>query len=148
MHNAPRVRLTLGVFSFIRTPLFTGKGSGSNFMTPLLHVETVSERMVNAVYSGYGSTIYLPGVMRYITSLVSLSKIIIHFKTISLHFTFVLFEPVFLLTRHLQKGGPQWLFMLLSHGSMKKAKLDFKSQAQRHDNRSAENIMSTEQTTS
>lgn len=70
LHRAPRVRLTLGIFGFIRTPLFTGKTNESNFVTPLLNVETVSEKLVEAVYSGYGGTIYLPGVMRYITALV------------------------------------------------------------------------------
>jgi NAD(P)-dependent dehydrogenase (short-subunit alcohol dehydrogenase family) len=75
LHRAPRVRLTLGIFGFIRTPLFTGKTNESNFMTPLLDVETVSEKLVDAVYSGYGGTIYLPGLMRYITALVRLYPI-------------------------------------------------------------------------
>ncbi|TWU74608.1 hypothetical protein ED733_001224 [Metarhizium rileyi] len=69
LHKAPRVRLTLGIFGFIRTPLFTGSTNESNFVTPLLNVETVSEKLVDAVYSGYGGTIYAPGVHRYITAL-------------------------------------------------------------------------------
>ncbi|KAK2599995.1 hypothetical protein QQS21_005297 [Conoideocrella luteorostrata] len=69
LHKAPRVRLTLGIFGFIRTPLFTGKTNESNFVTPLLNVETVSEKLVDALYSGYGGTIYAPGVMRYVTAL-------------------------------------------------------------------------------
>ena len=64
------MRLTLGIFGFIRTPLFTGKTNENNFITPLLNVETVSEKLVGAVYSGYGGTIYLPGIMRYVTGLV------------------------------------------------------------------------------
>ncbi|KAF5138336.1 Dehydrogenase RED2 [Metarhizium anisopliae] len=69
LHKAPRVRLTLGIFSFIRTPLFTGKTNESNFVAPLLNVETVSDKLVDAAYGGYGGTIYLPGICRYITSL-------------------------------------------------------------------------------
>jgi short-subunit dehydrogenase len=77
-HNAARVRLTNCVFNFIQTPLLTGSGGAGQqkhpaqpqFFAPLLHVETVSEAIVNALYSGYGSVIYLPGIMRYITMLV------------------------------------------------------------------------------
>lgn len=65
------MRLTLGLFSFIRTPIFSGTTNQSGFLFPLLDVETVSERLVDAVYSGYGATIYLPGIMRYIAALVS-----------------------------------------------------------------------------
>ncbi|PHH60419.1 hypothetical protein CDD82_2299 [Ophiocordyceps australis] len=59
-HKAPRVRLTLGVFSYIQTPLFSGDLNLSSFFSPLLHVDSVAERLVDAVYSGYGSTIYMP----------------------------------------------------------------------------------------
>jgi len=66
------VRLTNGIFNFIRTPLFKGDSGIPNFVAPLLHVETVSEAIVDSLYSGYGRTIYLPGIMRYISMLVSL----------------------------------------------------------------------------
>ncbi|PHH66381.1 hypothetical protein CDD81_7436 [Ophiocordyceps australis] len=59
-HDAPRVRLTLGIFSYIRTPLFSGHLNLSTFLSPLLHVDSVAESLVDAVYSGYGSTIYMP----------------------------------------------------------------------------------------
>ncbi|KAH6847609.1 hypothetical protein B0I37DRAFT_375460 [Chaetomium sp. MPI-CAGE-AT-0009] len=65
-YNAPRVRLTNGVFNFIRTPLISGRPSQPQFFAPLLHVETVSEAIVDALYSGYGRVIYLPGIMRYV----------------------------------------------------------------------------------
>ncbi|KAH6623282.1 hypothetical protein F5144DRAFT_539323 [Chaetomium tenue] len=68
-YNAPRVRLTNGVFNFIRTPLLSGNPSQPQFFAPMLHVETVSEAIVNALYSGYGSVIYLPGIMRYVAML-------------------------------------------------------------------------------
>jgi NAD(P)-dependent dehydrogenase (short-subunit alcohol dehydrogenase family) len=70
-HNAPRVRLTNGVFNFIRTPLVVGMPTQPQFLAPILHVETVSEAIVDQLYSGYGGVIYLPGIMRYIAMLVS-----------------------------------------------------------------------------
>lgn len=74
-HDAPRVRLTNCLFNFIQTPLLTSAGQERplqpQFFAPLLHVETVSEAIVNGLYSGYGNIIYLPGLMRYITMLVS-----------------------------------------------------------------------------
>lgn len=72
-HDAPRVRLTNCVFNFIKTPLLMteGRPAQPQFLAPLLHVETVSEAIVNQLYSGYGGVMYLPGIMRYITMLVS-----------------------------------------------------------------------------
>ncbi|KAK0724592.1 hypothetical protein B0H67DRAFT_506869 [Lasiosphaeris hirsuta] len=68
-HKAPKVRLTLGVFNFIRTPMFTGETGIPNFMVPLLRIGTVSEAIVNSLYSGYGTTLILPGFMRYVSML-------------------------------------------------------------------------------
>ncbi|KAK4452007.1 hypothetical protein QBC34DRAFT_456925 [Podospora aff. communis PSN243] len=68
-YKAPKVRLTNGIFNFIKTPLFTGNTGIPNFLAPLLHVETVSESIVDSLYSGYGRTIILPGIMRYISML-------------------------------------------------------------------------------
>lgn len=69
-HKATKVRQTLLILSFTRTPLFKGETRQSNFLFPLLDVETVSEAMADTLYSGYGKTIYLPGIMRYVASLV------------------------------------------------------------------------------
>ncbi|KAK5998856.1 Dehydrogenase RED2 [Cladobotryum mycophilum] len=69
IHNAPRVRLTMGIFSFIRTPLIKGHPNLPNFIAPFLHVDSVGERLVNAVYSGYGSTIFMPGIAGYLVLL-------------------------------------------------------------------------------
>ncbi|KAH6894650.1 hypothetical protein B0T10DRAFT_527372 [Thelonectria olida] len=65
-HKAPRVRLSLAIFSFIRTPLFDGETNQSQFWFPLLDVETVSETLAETLYGGYGKTIYMPGIMRYV----------------------------------------------------------------------------------
>ncbi|KAK6209907.1 short-chain dehydrogenase [Colletotrichum tabaci] len=69
IHQAPKVRLTLGIFSFIRTPLFRGQTGQSAFLFPLLESETVARRLVDTLYSGLGKTIYLPGIMRYMAML-------------------------------------------------------------------------------
>ncbi|KAL7938356.1 NAD(P)-binding protein [Trichoderma chlorosporum] len=69
IHKAPRVRLTLGIFCFIRTALISGHTNVPNFILPLLHVDTVGEAMANAIYSGYGSIIYLPGLNRVAAAL-------------------------------------------------------------------------------
>lgn len=37
-----------------------------------MHADTVGEAFVDALYSGLGGTIYLPGIMRYAAMLVSL----------------------------------------------------------------------------
>lgn len=71
IHHAPRVRLTLGLFFFIKTPLIKGEVGMPNFWLPLLHVDSVAESFVDALYSGKGGTIYLPGTMRFIHTLVS-----------------------------------------------------------------------------
>ncbi|KAK3313618.1 hypothetical protein B0H66DRAFT_643140 [Apodospora peruviana] len=68
-YNALRVRLTNVIPNFIRTPLLQGEPAQPRFLAPLLHVETVSEAIVDSVYSGYGKVVYLPGIMRYITML-------------------------------------------------------------------------------
>lgn len=71
LKKAPRVRLSLAVLSFTRTPLFKGKTNQSNFLFPLLDVESVSEAIAKTLWSGYGKTIFMPGIMRYIAILVS-----------------------------------------------------------------------------
>lgn len=78
-HQATKVRQTLMILSFTRTPLFKGETKQSNFFFPLLDVETVSEAMADALYSGYGKTIYLPGIMRYVAILVR-EKPVINYK--------------------------------------------------------------------
>ncbi|EHK21928.1 uncharacterized protein TRIVIDRAFT_136631, partial [Trichoderma virens Gv29-8] len=69
VHGAPKVRLSLAILSFVRTPLFKGETHQSNFLFPLMHVETVADSIVDTLYSGLGRTIYLPGIMRYVAIL-------------------------------------------------------------------------------
>ncbi|KAK6209875.1 short-chain dehydrogenase [Colletotrichum tabaci] len=69
IHKAPKVRQTLGIFGFIRTPLVPFDPGQPHFMMPLLHVDSVGEAIVNSLYSGLGRTIYLPGIMSPVTVL-------------------------------------------------------------------------------
>ena len=111
-YNAPRVRLTNCVFSFIRTPLLRGsRPNQPQFLSPLLHVETVSQAIVDALYSGYGSVIYLPGVMRYATMLVG-GHALPRFAACSLTFS--------------QRAAPEWLFRLLIANGTAKLAVGFK----------------------
>lgn len=63
----------MGILGFVRTPLFKGETRQFHFLFPLLHVDTVGEAFADALYSGLGRTIYLPGIMRYAAMLVSYS---------------------------------------------------------------------------
>lgn len=36
-----------------------------------MHVETVSDAVVDTLYSGYGRTIFLPGIFRFFAGVVS-----------------------------------------------------------------------------
>lgn len=70
-YQAPKVRNTVVFPNFVKTPLlFEGDTGMPGFFAPLLHVDTVGEKIVNALYSTYGTTIYLPGVMRLVASFV------------------------------------------------------------------------------
>ncbi|KAL0932218.1 short chain dehydrogenase [Colletotrichum truncatum] len=69
IHKALKVRQTLAIFGFIRTPLVPFNPGQPHFMIPLLHVDTVGEAIANALYSGYGGTIYLPRLMSLVTAL-------------------------------------------------------------------------------
>ncbi|GAD98389.1 short chain dehydrogenase/reductase family protein [Paecilomyces variotii No. 5] len=68
-HNAPGVRTSLAVLSFTKTPLFKGETNQIHFLFPLLDVETVAEEILNTLYSGRGRTIFLPGILRYLSGL-------------------------------------------------------------------------------
>jgi hypothetical protein len=64
------VRLSLAIFSFIKTPLFKGETRQSHFFFPLLDVNTVGESLADVLYSGYGKILYMPGIMRYVAIMV------------------------------------------------------------------------------
>ncbi|KAI0973654.1 short-chain dehydrogenase [Xylaria arbuscula] len=69
IHQAPKIRLSVAIFSFIRTPLFKGETGLSNFLHPVLHVDTVGETLASILLSGRGKTLYMPGISRYLHSL-------------------------------------------------------------------------------
>ncbi|KAJ5115851.1 hypothetical protein N7456_000199 [Penicillium angulare] len=64
-HAAPKVRTSLAVLSFTKTPLFKGETNQSSFLFPLIHVDTVGDAIVDTLYSGYSRTIFLPGIFRF-----------------------------------------------------------------------------------
>ena len=70
MHKTPGVRLTLGIFSFIRTTMLTGSTNQGQFVSPLLAPESVAEALAEALYSGYGGTIYMPGIGQFVAVMV------------------------------------------------------------------------------
>ncbi|PLB54514.1 short chain dehydrogenase/reductase family protein [Aspergillus steynii IBT 23096] len=67
--NAPKVRTSLAVLSFTKTPLFKGETNQSRFLMPLLHVDTVVDAIVDTLNSGLSRTIFLPGIFGYFAGL-------------------------------------------------------------------------------
>ncbi|KAE8370649.1 hypothetical protein BDV27DRAFT_167514 [Aspergillus caelatus] len=67
--NAPKVRTSLAVLSFTKTPLFKGETNQSHFLMPLLHVDTVVDAIVDTLDSGLSQTIFLPGIFRFLAGL-------------------------------------------------------------------------------
>ncbi|OKL60580.1 hypothetical protein UA08_04104 [Talaromyces atroroseus] len=53
------------LLSFTKTPLFKGETNQSHFLTPLLHVDTVVDAIVETLDSGLSQTIFLPGIFAY-----------------------------------------------------------------------------------
>ncbi|KAH7010552.1 hypothetical protein EDB80DRAFT_715068 [Ilyonectria destructans] len=68
-HLADRIRLSLAIISFTRTPLFRGDRKQSDFLFPVLEVDSVSEAIAGTLWSGYGKIIFMPGLMRYVAIL-------------------------------------------------------------------------------
>lgn len=52
--------------------MFKGETNQNTFFSPLIHVDTVGSAVVDVLDSGTSQTIWLPGIARYIASLVSL----------------------------------------------------------------------------
>ncbi|KAH8697707.1 short chain dehydrogenase/reductase family protein [Talaromyces proteolyticus] len=69
LQNAPKVRTSLAVLSFTKTPLFKGETNQPRFLMPLLHVETVVDAIVDTLDSGFSRTIFLPGIFGYFAGL-------------------------------------------------------------------------------
>ncbi|ETN39653.1 uncharacterized protein HMPREF1541_05879 [Cyphellophora europaea CBS 101466] len=60
--KAPKVRVTSVVLGFVATPMFKGKTNQSGFLSPLLHVDTVGEAIVDAIVARESRSIWLPGI--------------------------------------------------------------------------------------
>ncbi|KAJ3455919.1 hypothetical protein MRS44_017401 [Fusarium solani] len=69
LHEAPKVRTSLVILSFARTPIMSGDTKQSKFIFPVLEADTVAEAIKNALHSGRGKTIYLPWVVRPLTAM-------------------------------------------------------------------------------
>ena len=73
-HKSRKVRTSLAILGFIKTPLFKGETNLSPFLSPLIHVDTVGDAIVDTLYSGYGRTVFLPGLSRFLAGIVGLSS--------------------------------------------------------------------------
>ncbi|KAJ5154411.1 short chain dehydrogenase/reductase family protein [Penicillium coprophilum] len=69
VQNAPKVRTSLAVLSFVKTPLFKGETNQSRFLMPILHVDTVVDAIVDTLDSGLSATIFLPGIFGFFAGL-------------------------------------------------------------------------------
>lgn len=69
--NVPKVRASMVVLSFTKTPLFKGETNQPPFLMPLLHADTVVHAIVHTLESGLSQTIVLPGIFRFFAGLVS-----------------------------------------------------------------------------
>ncbi|KAJ5364819.1 uncharacterized protein N7496_010532 [Penicillium cataractarum] len=67
--NVLKVRTSLAVLSFTKTPLFKGETNQSQFFMPLLHIDTVVDSIVDTLDSGLSQTIFLPGIFRLFAGL-------------------------------------------------------------------------------
>ncbi|CAH0045223.1 unnamed protein product [Clonostachys solani] len=70
-YGAPRVRVSIARFSFVRTAMVQGEVGMNHFLFPFQHVDSVGERLADVVASGYAENVYLPGTMRYVASIIS-----------------------------------------------------------------------------
>ena len=71
VQNAPKVRASMAVLSFTKTPLFKGETNQPRFLMPLLHVDTVVDAIVDILDSGLSQTVFLPGIFGFFAGLVS-----------------------------------------------------------------------------
>ncbi|CAH0004281.1 unnamed protein product [Clonostachys byssicola] len=70
-YGAPRVRVSIAQPCFVRTAMVQGEVGWNHFLLPFLHVDSVGERLAEVVASGYAENVYMPGMMRYVASLLS-----------------------------------------------------------------------------
>jgi all-trans-retinol dehydrogenase (NAD+) len=67
------VRTSLAVLGFIKTPLFKGEMNQSHFLMLLMHVDTVGDAIIDTLYAGFGNTLFYPGILAYLSWIVSLN---------------------------------------------------------------------------
>jgi all-trans-retinol dehydrogenase (NAD+) len=65
------VRTSLSVLGFVKTPLFKGDMNQSHFLMLLMHVDTVGDAIIDTLYAGFGKTLFYPGVLAYLTWIMS-----------------------------------------------------------------------------
>lgn len=68
-YNAPRVRTVVVNPGYTKTLLFSGYDTGSKFLFPPLHPETVAEAIVKKVISGSSGQVILPLLGNIVTAL-------------------------------------------------------------------------------
>lgn len=61
LYNAPKVRTVVINQGYTKTALFQGYNNESTFLMPTLEVDTVSEAIAEAILSGHGGQVILPG---------------------------------------------------------------------------------------
>jgi hypothetical protein len=54
--------------------MFKGKTNQPGFLAPLIHVDTVGEAIVNALFARKSTIIWLPGIARFLACLVWFSS--------------------------------------------------------------------------
>lgn len=63
--------MSTAVLGFIKTPMFRGETNQPQFLSPLIHVDTVGEAIADVLYKAEARTIWYPGLSSVLASLVS-----------------------------------------------------------------------------
>lgn len=108
VQKAPKVRNSLAVLSFTKTPLFKGETNQSKFLMPLLHVDTVVDAIVDTLDSGLSRTIFLPGIFGFFAGLVR--------STHSLQGSSGYIDIVY--SAELPIGSRMWFVVALNHSKL------------------------------
>ena len=67
------MRTSLAVLGFVKTPLFKGEMNQSYFLMLLTHVDTMGDAIIDTLYAGFGNTLFYPGILAYLTWIMSLT---------------------------------------------------------------------------
>ena len=74
MHGAKKVRVSAFVLSFVQTPLFKGQTNQSNFISPLLHVDTCGEAIFNTLAGDRSVVKFMPGITAMMSGISSFPR--------------------------------------------------------------------------